>query len=172
MAALPMKLEPCTVMKATSTLWLALLCAACLARAAQPPPTNRVPAEVVIPKSVFVTNDVSGRDPFFPNSERVKQTIQPDPTQGAKPPKPVGVGSLRLLGITTDADGKRIALINNTTFAKGEVHEVRTDSGRAKVRCVEMRETSVVVAFEGQSEEYELVLPEKLLPSGPAPARE
>ncbi len=167
-----MKYEPCTVIEATSASCLALLCAACLARAAQPPSTDRLPAEVVIPKSLFVTNDVAGRDPFFPNSDRIKQRVQPDTAQGTKPTKPVGCEALHLLGITTDAGGKRIALINNTTFAKGEVHEVRTESGRPKVRCVEIREKSVVVAIEGQPEECELVLPEKLLPTGPAPTRE
>jgi len=77
----------------------------------------------------------------------------------------VGPGALRLLGITTDSEGKRIALINNLTFAKGEVLEVRAEGGRLKLRCIEIREKSVVVAVEGQSEQHELVLPEKILPT-------
>jgi hypothetical protein len=138
-----------------------------MARAAQTQPTNRPPAEVAIAKSIFVTNDVAGKDPFFPNSKR-RITADPNAGQGEKTPKPVGPGALRLLGITTDLAGKRIALINNLTFAKGEENEVRAEGGKLKVRCVEIREKSVVVEIVGQSGQHELVLPEKILP----PSRE
>ena len=160
-----MLFNPRTVTKPAAVCCAALLCTAWMARAAQTQPTNRPPAEVVIPKSIFVTNDVAGKDPFFPNSERRKLTVDPNGGQGEKTPKPVGAGALRLLGITTDSAGKRIALINNLTFAKGEELEVRAEGGKLKLRCIEIREKSVVVAIVGQSEQHELVLPEKILPT-------
>lgn len=145
---------------------VAVLCAAGLAQAAQTQPTNRPPAEVVIPKSIFVTNDATGRDPFFPNSDRIRQKVTPDPDLSGKTPKPpVTAGALRLLGITTDPAGKRIALINNMTFAQGEEHDVRAEGGKLKLKCVEIREKSVVVAIVGQNEQHELVLPERILPT-------
>jgi len=161
-----MTLKPRTANRQMARCLAAVLCAAGLAQAAQPQPANRPPAEVVIPKSIFVTNDATGKDPFFPNSVRRKLAVEPDPDSSGKTPKPpVGPGALRLLGITTDSEGKRIALINNLTFAKGEVLEVRAEGGKLKLRCIEIREKSVVVAVEGQSEQHELVLPEKILPT-------
>jgi len=161
-----MKSKPRTMTSPTARCMTALLCAAGLAQAAQPQPASRLPAEVVIPKSIFVTNDATGKDPFFPNSVRRKLAVEPEPDSSGNTPKPpVGPGALRLLGITTDSEGKRIALINNLTFAKGEVLEVRAEGGRLKLRCIEIREKSVVVAVEGQSEQHELVLPEKILPT-------
>ena len=161
-----MLFNPRTVTKQAALCWAALLCTAWMARAAQTQPTNRPPAEVVMPKSIFVTNEVAGKDPFFPNSERRKVTV--DPTGGQKTPKPVGAGALFLRGITTDSSGKRIALINNLTFAKDEVLDVRVGDGKLKLRCVEIREKSVVVEIVGESEQRELKLPEKILP----PSRE
>jgi hypothetical protein len=134
-------------------------------QAAPAPPTNRPPAEVTIPKSIFVTNDVAGKDPFFPNSTRTRLRAGSESGQGEKKPGPVDSSALRLRGITTDSSGQRIALINTRTFAKGEVQELNVEGTKIRLRCVEIREKSVVVAIEGQSEQHELVLPEKLLPT-------
>jgi hypothetical protein len=111
-------------------------------------------ASNAVPKSVFVP---SGKDPFFPNSTR--------PTAGSqKPdvsptPAPVDASMLRLRGITGPAD-HRIALINNRTFAPGEQGEVSAREGKLLIRCVEIRERSVLVTVEGQPEVHELKLPD------------
>jgi hypothetical protein len=121
--------------------------------------TNRPPAEVPIARSIFVTNDASGVDPFFPNSTRRKtQSNSVDPKK-----VPAGVGALQLKGIMGPPD-KRIALINNLTFAKGEEQDVRVPTGTLKIKCVDIRLKSVVVTLEGQAQEHELNLPEKVLP--------
>jgi hypothetical protein len=122
--------------------------------------TNRPPAEVPIARSIFVTNDASGVDPFFPNSTRRKtQSGATDP----KKPSLAGVSALQLKGIMGPPD-KRIALINNLTFAKGEEQDVRVPTGTLKIKCVDIRLKSVVVTLEGQTEEHELILPERVLP--------
>ena len=133
----------------------------CLAQAAQTPAPHRPLGELVIPKSIFVTDDPSGKDPFFP-----KREFTPAGLQGKATPKTASVDGLHLKGITTDSEGKRIALINNLTFAAGEESdEVRTESGKLKVKCVEIREKSVVVEVGGKSGQQELALPEKILPA-------
>ena len=157
--------KPRTPTGRTALCAAALFCAASLAQAAQTQPTNRPPAEVIIPKSIFVTNDAAGKDPFFPNSTRPRLTADPKKTDDGAPPQTLVADALRLLGITTDMAGKRIALINNLTFAQGEEHDVRVGIGKLKVRCVEIREKSVLVSVVGQNEQYELVLPEKVLPT-------
>jgi len=128
---------------------------------AQAASTNRPPAEIPIARSIFVTNDAAGVDPFFPNSSRTRNRQSSD--DGKKAPRPMGVSALQLKGIMGPPD-KRIALINNLTFAKGETQEVRVLDGKLKITCEEIRAKSVLITIEGQTETHELVLPEKGLP--------
>jgi len=72
---------------------------------------------------------------------------------------------LVLKGITGPAE-KRIALINNLTFAKGEEGEVKAGPGKVKIRVLEIREKSVIVSIEGVAAPKELILQERLLPVG------
>src|SRR5437016_12077662 len=95
--------------------WLGLVI---LAQGAE---TNRPAAEVVIPKSVFVSEGDIGKDPFFPNSVRRRPKV---PDDSGKPVIRDFSQLLVLKGITGPAE-KRIALINNLTFAKGEEGEVK-----------------------------------------------
>ena len=53
---------------------------------------------------------------------------------------------------------RRLALINNQTFSAGEAARVRLNDGEVKVRCVEIRDRSVLVSVEGQAAPRELVL--------------
>jgi hypothetical protein len=55
---------------------------------------------------------------------------------------------------------RRLALINNQTFAPGESGLVRLGDGPVKVRCLEIRETSVVIQGDGQQQSRELKLPQ------------
>ena len=137
--------------------WLALtvmFVTICTANAAE---TNRTATRAVFPKSVFVHNDPAGKDPFFPN--RVRGTAIVIST---KPTPTVNTDALFLKGFTGTAD-RRIALINNQTFAKGEEGEVKLGSGKVKIRVVEIKDKSVIIEIEGQSERKELVLPDNTL---------
>jgi hypothetical protein len=138
--------------------WLAfvvMFVTVCTTNAAE---TNRTATRAVFPKSVFVHNDPAGKDPFFPNRRHgttmVIDTNKPIPT--------VNTDALFLKGFTGTAD-RRIALINNQTFAKGEEGEVKLGSGKVKIRVVEIKDKSVIIEIEGQSERKELVLPDNTL---------
>ena len=72
---------------------------------------------------------------------------------------------LVLKGITGPPE-KRIALINNLTFSKGEEGEPKAGNGKVKIRVLEIREKSVVISMEGVATPKELLLQDKLLPVG------
>ncbi len=103
----------------------------------------------VVPHSVFVipANPQEGRDPFYPNSTR--------PYEGAPAgAKTIGdVTSLVLRGISGPPD-HRLAIINSHTFGVGDEQDVTTAHGRIHIRCVEVKDNSVVIESGGQN--YEL----------------
>ena len=128
------------------------------ARAAQTPPaaagkakatTNAAPAELEPAKSVFIIPGTAGegKDPFFPLSTR----LRPAPPAVTPPTPHVAptVVQLDLKGIS-GAVGRRLAIINNQTFAVGEEQEVTVNSGRVRVVCKEIKDDSVVVVANGQ----------------------
>jgi hypothetical protein len=108
--------------------------------------TIGVPA---IPKSVFDYR--AGKDPFFPNRV-VTPVLAPEPTKKV---------SLLLKGITGTSD-RRVALINDRTFVKGETGEFKTGTNTFPIRVIDILEKSVTIEREGQR--YELPLLENLLP--------
>jgi|ERR1051326_604716 TRAP-type mannitol/chloroaromatic compound transport system permease large subunit len=108
-------------------------------------------------KSVFVDDPKFGKDPFFPKStRRVVQIVAP--------PIAVSPGNfsqifngIALKGISGVA-GKRLALLNNRTFQAGEEFDFRFNNQIFKVRCIEVREKSVVIGIEGTPETKEIQL--------------
>jgi len=52
--------------------------------------------------------------------------------------------------------GRRLALINNQTFAPGDVARVKLEDAEVNVRCLEIRAESVLVAVDGQPGQREL----------------
>ena len=129
-----------------------------------------VPQPFVVPKSEFVDDYKSGRDPFFPNSRRrnpAPPTPVPDPrakdkgTVAEAVPAPTFSSSLYLKGISKGLRGRRFALINNITFAPGEQYLVKTLGGTNLVRCLEIKDVSVTVQIEGSNETKNLYLPQK-----------
>jgi hypothetical protein len=118
--------------------------------------TNLSPASVAIPLSVFNRNETS-RDPFFPNSIRFKK--REVVTAKATPPPPVVVTvDLQLRGIT-GLPGQRIALINNRSLKAGEEANFKSSTGiPVRVRCVEVRDESVVVVIGKDAERKVLTL--------------
>jgi hypothetical protein len=113
--------------------------------------TNRAPAQVAIPQSVFATEGATGKDPFFPNSSR---RIKRD--DSSKQPTRDFSALLKLTGI---AGGVRpIATINNLTFAVGEEQEVKVEGGKVKIRVDKILEKSVLISVEKQPQPIELKL--------------
>lgn len=112
--------------------------------------TNSVPEELPIPQSVFDLTIQPSKDPFFPMSQR-----QPVPLKNAAPA--FSASSFVLKGLSGPVD-HRLALVNNRTVAAGEDAEVTTPSGKVKIHCVAVKETSVVLRVSSQSETVEVAL--------------
>jgi hypothetical protein len=119
---------------------------------AQPAPTNAAPVKSEPPKSVFYdpANPQGGRDPFFPQSTRLKPIVRHAPSS-APPP----VIELELKGISGTAD-RRLAIINNRTFGSGEEGEVASNAGRVRIVCADIKTDSVRVLVNGQERELHL----------------
>ena len=138
--------------------WLTFISAAVMVCGARAAETNKVALNPTFPKSTFAHDDPAGKDPFFPNRNRgVAVTVNTN-----KPVPTINTGALFLKGFAGTAE-RRIALINNQTFAKGEEGEVKLGSGKIKVRVVEIKDKSVIIEIEGQAERKELVLPDNTL---------
>ena len=117
--------------------------------AAPAPATNSVGAAASALSAFPSTFDLRlGKDPFFPKSRRM---------ESGKALAPIPVVPLTLKGIS-GAKGKRLAIISNRTFEVGEVGEVRLNDRTVKVRCLEIRENSVLVEIDGVAEAKELHL--------------
>lgn len=113
--------------------------------------TNAVDAELPIPLSVFDVTAKPTKDPFFPNSLR-----QPVP-QATNSAPIFSASSFTLKGVSGSSK-ERLAIVNNRTLAAGEDAEVVTSSGKVKIHCVEVKETSVVLRLAGQTEPMEIAL--------------
>lgn len=104
---------------------------------------------VAIPKAVFDYR--AGKDPFFPN-----RVVTPVPAL-----QPTKKEFLLLKGITGTAD-RRVALINDRTFTKGETGEFKAGTNTFSIRVIDISEKSVTIECAGQTNELPLV--ENLLP--------
>lgn len=111
--------------------------------------TNSAPAE--IPQSVFVNpgNPSDGRDPFFPKSLRPYSSGQSITNSLPQ------AYDLVLNGLSGTPE-HRLAMINGRTFAEGEKAEVTTRNGRALLRCIQIKDESVVIEIEGSRRELRL----------------
>ena len=116
------------------------------------PSTNTPPAVVApveIPKSVFTApkSPKEGRNPFFPDSRQVTEQVKSTPAQA-----PV---LLVLNGISSPP--KATAMINGSTFEVGEQSSVRlADGRRISIKCMEIREFSVVITIGSEQRELKL----------------
>jgi hypothetical protein len=164
--ASPRPIPPCPTHRASfrhitrigSTLgWISGVCVAILAADAKPVTTSQPPAEPLPARSVFV-DDPEGKDPFFPNSTR-RSATKPE---AARPALKAGPQSVRLGGIV-GTEERRVALINNQGFEAGEERRVRMPGANREfftLRCLEIRENSVVVTIDGNPERYEIQMAE------------
>ncbi len=103
-------------------------------------------ASAAIPQSVFELPKTpqEGRDPFFPGSTRPYGTLAATATNA--PAAQVTQLALKALAGTAE---RRFATINNRVFEIGEEGEVTTPGGRVRLRCLEIRESSVLIEVGG-----------------------
>jgi len=115
---------------------------------AVPAKTNAAPAELEVPKSVFVVPSTSleGKDPFFPQSTRLRR-VPVASTTTTNPP--VAVIDLKLKGISGTAN-RPLAIINNQTFGANEEAVVATAVGPVRIRCLEIKTDYVRIVVNGQ----------------------
>ena len=139
--------------------------------------TNAPPKVVVIPKAVFTDEIKVGKDPFFPNSVRRNpppptppprlpgekspddKTPAPPPPPPPPPPDPFKDFSLR--GISGTATRKFASIntkVKTYVFKRGEKQEVKTPEGTVSLRCVDIKDESIIIAIEGKPEQKELPL--------------
>ena len=159
-------MKPCVHLfpRKAALSWTAMLCLAlglpaALGQTNKPPrlPTpspvasNAPSGELPAPRSLFVmpTSPKEGRDPFFPRSSRLYTSVVLKTNQ-----VPVTL-DLRLNGVSGSPD-HRLAIINHRTFEKGEESEVTTSSGRVLIRCMEIKDESVVIRIGGEQRELHL----------------
>jgi hypothetical protein len=112
-------------------------------------PVAQPPAPEVVSRSTFVvpTNPKDGHDPFFPNSTRLYETVS-----AAVQPHVGDVSSLVLKGISGPPD-HRLAIINKRTLGVGDEANLVTPQGPIHIRCVEIKDSSVVIESAGQRHE-------------------
>jgi len=89
-----------------------------------------------------------------PAPEPVKEL----PLYGGAPPAPPQRYTALVLKSISGTKNRRFALLNNQTFGVGESARVQLGDSEVKVRCLEIRERSVVVAVEGQEGSREVFL--------------
>jgi len=109
--------------------------------------------------SVFDEKSATGKDPFFPRSKRkAKAAVAVDPSKAVETPVIAPISLLSLKGIS--GSSRKLALINNQTFARGETSTVKTTNGTMRVKCVEIKDKSVVVQINDDPKNQVLYLKE------------
>jgi len=115
-----------------------------------PPAATNALAELVAPKSLFLipSNPQEGKDPFFPRSLRVYASsviVLTNTTNSVAAPSL----DLRLNGVS-GTSAHPLAIINNRTFEVGEEGELTSNSGRARLRVLDIKADYVVVQVGGE----------------------
>ncbi len=108
--------------------------------------TNAAPVQVEPAKSVFImpANPQEGKDPFFPKSTRLFNTVVVATTTTSTNHPVVVPVDLQLKGISGVAE-HRLAIIGTRTFEVGEERILGTSSGRIRVRCLDITTDSVLI---------------------------
>jgi thioredoxin-related protein len=94
---------------------------------------------------------------------RAKPTPEPVrelPLFGGAPPAPPQRYTELVLKSISGPKNRRFALLNNQTLAVGESARVKLEDSEVRVRCLEIRDRSVVVAVDGQEGSREIFLRE------------
>jgi len=103
------------------------------------------------PRSEFKHDIGFGKDPFFPKSTRRPKVVEPP-----KGPITTSVpGNVALKGISVFKD-KKLAIINDRTLAEGEEFTLKGNGQPVRVKCVEIKEKSVIVSVGSATKELAL----------------
>ena len=101
-------------------------------------------------------------DPALANAGAVRpvpKVPEPElPLYGGAPAAPPARHTDLVLKGISGTKARRFALLNNQTFATGDTAVVKLEDKSVKVRCLEIRERSVVVVVDGQEEPRVLAL--------------
>lgn len=124
----------------------------CLASGRAQTPTvakvDAVPGHTSPYISTFNDSRNFGKDPFFPRSKRREpQVVVNTTTNWQAGELPAGLVLKGLSGTL----GKRLAVINNYTFAENEEAEVRVGHQLFRVKVIEIKDRSVMVSVNGTS---------------------
>jgi hypothetical protein len=121
---------------------------------------NAAPAKTdpAMPKSMFVDAPEKGKDPFFPNSSRRLEALPRITSATNNVPETSTLFNLLQLKGMSGTRGHPLAIINGITLSTGETGEIRCGRHLLKVRCREIRESSVLIELEGVGETRELKL--------------
>ena len=153
----PLSLTLCQkpLLLATLLFYLASPCPAAQTRTNSPTavasvPTNALPAQLEIPKSLFIipATPEEGKDPFFPLSTRLYTSVVVRTNVHSSSPAAIP-SDLKLNGISGTAD-HRLAIINNRTFETNEEGVVSTAAGPLRIRCLEIKPDSVLIQIGGE----------------------
>ena len=152
-------------MKTTNALkyvwnWLAILAvvALCVKTHAGGLSSGNTKTTVVAPKSIFDDNPESGKDPFFPHSvRRIHVPTRPVTSTTPSSDSSALFNLLQLKGIS-GTKAEPLAIINGSTISEGEVSDIRCGARVLKVRCREIRCSSVTIELDGLGETRELKL--------------
>jgi thioredoxin-related protein len=110
-----------------------------------------------------VLGSPAGLPPGMVVQARAKPAAEPVrelPLYGGAPPAPPQRYTELVLKSISGPRNRRFALINNQTLAVGESARVKLEDSEVKVRCLEIRERSIVVAVDGQEGSREIFLRE------------
>lgn len=139
---------PCSV----ASLLLSTVLLAQLARGDSAPALAEAPPSA--PQSVFDSQLGSGKDPFFPNSTR----LRPRPIVRVADPTSIrsGVPDFIVLKGLSILNDRKLAIINNRTVEAGEEFTLKVSGHALKVKCVEIKEDSVIIEVNGSTKELQL----------------
>ncbi len=79
----------------------------------------------------------------------------PHQMQKSEMPEPSWVKQIKLNGISGTGE-HRLAIINNHTFQKGDAGQIKAAGKTVMIHCIEVKESSVLVAVEGLDGQREL----------------
>jgi hypothetical protein len=116
---------------------------------------NSLPSSIVpagAPKSEFVDDPGNGKDPFFPRSTRRKAVVK---TLDTAPPDPTVPSFITLRGLSF-SQGRKLAIINNYTLGEGEEFSLKVNGQVLKIKCIEIKEKSVIIETGGATKEIPL----------------
>jgi hypothetical protein len=118
-----------------------------------------------VPKSVFHLDAQVGRDPFFPGASRSSA-----PTAVASQQQHLPLSSYLKLAGLYPGTARPMALINKTSLAPGEEGDVsivvsnqlsKAEIKKVSVRCLAIRQDSVLIKIAGEPDVKELRLGQK-----------